>query len=51
MAANLRTMRATITKVNDTGFQCAEEEDWFNLSKYAKPPLVQLGARVLGVVS
>ena len=38
MATTLRTVRFTITKTNDTGFQTAEEPGtWFNVSKYAKP--------------
>ena len=47
MAANLRTMRATITKVKEPGFQCAEEPGWFNVSRYAslKPPIPPVGSR------
>jgi len=38
MATHLRTIQATITKTNDTGFQIAEQPGtWFNISKYASP--------------
>jgi len=49
MATTLQTRRFTITRVNDTGFQALEEPGtWFNLSKYAKPPLAipPVGSRV-----
>ena len=39
MAAEPRTIPATIARVNGQGFQTREDPGkWFNLSKYATPP-------------
>ncbi len=53
MAATLRTIRATIAKVNDTGFQTAEQPGvWLNLSKYKTPsPVIPpVGTRIEAAV-
>jgi hypothetical protein len=53
MATTLQTRRFTITKVNETGFQAAEEPNtWFNVSRYAKPvpAIPPVGSRVEATV-
>ncbi len=53
MAATLRTIRVTIAKVNDTGFQTAEQPGvWLNFSKYKTPaPVIPpVGTRIEAAV-